>query len=109
MSLEISLGSASNFWVASADNISEGGVFIATRELKPIGSQMEMTIRLPDPFGLVWTTGQVRWIRETAANADAPLGMGIRFESLSEESLRAIRGFLASRPPISLDEAGDKI
>jgi uncharacterized protein (TIGR02266 family) len=100
--LEIGLRSESNFWVASANNISEGGVFIATRELKPIGSQVEINIRLPNPHGVIWTLGEVRWIRETEAGAEAPLGMGVRFEGIGEEAQQAIRGFLATRPPISL-------
>jgi uncharacterized protein (TIGR02266 family) len=103
VSLDISLRSESNFWVASANNISEGGVFVATRELKPIGSQVEITIRLPAPHGLIWTLGEVRWIRETPAGAEAPLGMGIRFDSLSKEAQIAIHEFLGRRLPISID------
>jgi uncharacterized protein (TIGR02266 family) len=100
--LEIGLRSESNFWVASANNISEGGVFIATKELKPIGSRVEINIRLPEPFGLVWTLGEVRWIRATPAGAAAPLGMGVRFESIGEEAQQAIRAFLSARPPLSI-------
>jgi uncharacterized protein (TIGR02266 family) len=101
VSLDISLRSESNFWVASANNISEGGVFVATRELKPIGSRIELTMRLPEPHGVIWTLGEVRWIRETPAGTDAPLGMGIRFDSLNQEAQDAIHEFLEERPPIS--------
>jgi uncharacterized protein (TIGR02266 family) len=101
VSLEIGLRSESNFWVVSANNISEGGVFIATKELKPIGSRVEINIRLPEPFGMVWTLGEVRWIRDTPAGAEAPLGMGVRFDGIGEEGQQAIRAFLAARPPIS--------
>jgi uncharacterized protein (TIGR02266 family) len=102
VNLDISLRSESNFWVASADNLSETGVFIATKELKPIGSKIEITIRLPPPFGINWTLGQVRWIRETTSGSEAPLGMGIRFDPIAPESQAAIRAFLAARPPISI-------
>jgi uncharacterized protein (TIGR02266 family) len=102
VSLEIGLRSESNFWIASANNISEGGVFVATKELKPIGSQVEINIRLPDPYGVVWALGVVRWIRETPAGAEAPLGMGVRFESIADEAQRAIRAFLTARAPISI-------
>jgi len=102
VSLEINLRSESNFWVGSLDNISEGGVFVATKEIKPIGSSIEITIRLPDPHGIIWTLGEVRWIRDTSAGVEAPLGMGIRFQTISKESQDAIRSFLATRPPLSL-------
>jgi uncharacterized protein (TIGR02266 family) len=102
VNFDISLRSESNFWVASAGNISEGGVFVATKVIKPIGSELEITIRLPHPFGIIWTLGQVRWIRDTSSGGEAPLGMGVRFDSIAPESQAAIRAFLGTRPPLSI-------
>jgi uncharacterized protein (TIGR02266 family) len=102
ISLEITLRSESNFWVASTDNISEEGVYVATKELKPIGSEIEITIRLPNPHGLIWSLGVVQWIRETSNAAEAPLGMGVRFQSISKESQAAIRTFLGARAPLCI-------
>jgi uncharacterized protein (TIGR02266 family) len=98
--LAITFGSESHFWTSSATNLSEGGVFIATRELKPIGSEVELTIMLPAPAHPIWLRGEVRWIRQASPNSSAPLGMGIQFRMISEESLRSIAEFLHQRPPL---------
>src|SRR5215831_14371606 len=91
----ITFGSQSHFFQGMTQNLSEGGVFIATTELKPIGTELDLTIELPPPFPSVWTRGEVRWIGETGHAADAPLGMGVQFRMISEESLGTVRQFLA--------------
>jgi len=92
------LRSETQLWGASVHNISEGGLFVVTRELKPIGSELDLTLRLPPPQGAVAIRGVVRWIGENASNHEVPLGMGIEFESLGGDSLRALRSFLAMKP-----------
>ncbi|HEX9296502.1 MAG TPA: TIGR02266 family protein [Polyangiaceae bacterium] len=93
--LSITLRSDSKLWAASAHNVSEGGVFVATRELKPIGAELDLTLRLPPPQGAVAIRGVVRWIGENASDHEVPLGMGIEFEELTPDSRRALRSFLA--------------
>ena len=100
--LAITLKSESQFWVASANNVSQGGVFVATKELKPIGSRVELEVTLPGGFGVVRTVGVVRWIRETSSSADAPLGMGIQFDEIGADALKTIGTFLAARPPLNV-------
>src|SRR5262245_59231905 len=100
--LRITMASASHFWTGTTLNASEGGVFVASKELKPIGTEVEMTITLPDPHPPLWVVGIVRWIRETSSE-EAPLGMGIQFRMISEEALRSIRHFFWKRPPIIVE------
>jgi uncharacterized protein (TIGR02266 family) len=102
--LAITLRSESQFWVGRTMNLSEGGIFVETQELKPIGTEVEVTITLPDPLLPLWAVGVVRWIRATSALAEAPLGMGLQFKLISDEALRTIRGFLWKRPPLQVDE-----
>jgi len=95
--LELSLQSESTIWIGQAANVSDGGVFVATKELKPIGTEVELTIRLPGNLMPVWTLGVVCWIRETSSNAHAPLGMGIQFRLITDEALRRVRDFVRQR------------
>jgi uncharacterized protein (TIGR02266 family) len=95
--LELTLQSESTIWIGQAANVSDGGVFVATKELKPIGTEVEMTLRLPGNLLPVWTLGVVCWIRETSGRADAPLGMGIQFRLIADDSLRRIRDFIRQR------------
>ncbi|HLV22896.1 MAG TPA: TIGR02266 family protein [Polyangiaceae bacterium] len=101
--LGITLESASHFWKGRTTNLSEGGVFVATTELKPIGTEVELTITLPDQRP-VWVRGVVRWIRDTPLGNTTPLGMGIQFKLISDASLAKVRWFLTQRPALHFDE-----
>jgi uncharacterized protein (TIGR02266 family) len=97
--LELTLQSETTIWIGHAENVSDGGVFVASKELKPIGTEVEMTLKLPGESVVpVWAVGTVVWIRETSgSNADAPLGMGIQFRLIADEALRRIRDFIRER------------
>jgi uncharacterized protein (TIGR02266 family) len=102
--LDVSLGSDHNFYSGFAENLSAGGIFVATHLLKPVGSQIEVTIHLPDGPAPIQGTGEVRWIREYNERSDVPPGMGIRFTELDGSAKSAIEGFLAQREPLFFDE-----
>jgi len=102
--LGVSLGSAHNFYQGLAENLSEGGVFIATHTPRPVGELLEFTITLPDESGAITGTGQVRWVREYHEDSDAAPGMGLRFVAISESDLRRIQQFLDHREPLFFDE-----
>jgi uncharacterized protein (TIGR02266 family) len=95
--LELTLQSESTVWIGHAENVSDGGVFVATKELKPIGTEVELTLKLPGTMLPVWTLGVVCWIRETSGRADAPLGMGIQFRLIADDALKRIRDFIRQR------------
>jgi uncharacterized protein (TIGR02266 family) len=95
--LELTLQSESTIWVGHAENVSDGGVFVVTKELKPIGTEIEVTIKLPGNMLPVWAVGVVCWIRDTSSNSDVPLGMGIQFRLIADDALRRIRDFVRMR------------
>lgn len=95
--VSIDLHSRSNFYTGITENISEGGVFIATEERLPLGTRVDLAFALPGGEE-IRTHGVVRWVREPAGNLAGGLGLG--FEELSEEAYLAIREFLESRAPI---------
>jgi uncharacterized protein (TIGR02266 family) len=101
--LEVLLVSEPNIYPGFVENLSEGGVFIATREPLPMGSQLTMMIGLPDGGAPIAVRGEVRWTREPTSEG-APLGMGIRFVDLSFEDGDRIRAFIADRAPILFQE-----
>ncbi len=96
--LELTLQSESTIWMGRAENVSDGGVFIASKELKPIGTEVEITLKLPGDNVLpVWAVGVVVWIGETTDKSDAPLGMGVQFRLIADEALRRIRDYVRER------------
>ena len=101
--LDVTVGSDHNFYAGFAENLSAGGVFIATHKLKPVGSSIELTINLPDGIQ-IRATGEVRWIRVFNEQSDTPPGMGVRFNGLADASVALIQKFLARRDPLFFDD-----
>lgn len=101
--LDVTVGSDHNFYAGFAENLSAGGVFIATHKLKPVGSKIELTVNLPDGVQ-IRATGDVRWIRVFNEQSDTPPGMGVRFDGLADASVALIQNFLARRDPLFFDD-----
>jgi uncharacterized protein (TIGR02266 family) len=101
--LDVTVGSDHNFYAGFAENLSAGGVFIATHKLKPVGSKIELSINLPDGVQMQ-ALGEVRWIRVFNETSDTPPGMGVKFIDVSDDAVSAINGFLARRDPLFFDD-----
>jgi uncharacterized protein (TIGR02266 family) len=102
--VDVSLGSDHNFYSGLAENLSAGGVFVATHCVKPVGNEIEFSVYLSEVDRVVKGKGEVRWIREYNEHSDVPPGMGIRFIELAEGSAEAIEEFLARREPLLYDD-----
>lgn len=102
--LDVSVSSEHNFYAGFAENLSEGGVFVATHSLKPAGSIIELAINLPESTAPIHVRGEVRWIREYHEGSGLPPGMGIRFIDLGSEAAHAINAFLSHREPLFYDD-----
>ncbi len=101
---EISLGSDHNFFTGFTNDISDGGVFVATVNLMPIGTQVDLAFSLPGG-PRIEGKGEVRWVREfDDRNPDAFPGMGIRFTDLPLPDVTAIHGFTQQREPMFFPE-----
>ncbi len=99
LDLEISLTSETHVFVGLTGDISTGGVFVPTYQLKPIGSLIDIEFTLPT--GLVQAKGEVRWIREQSDYA--PPGIGIAFLELPTEDRERIETFCRLRSPTYYD------
>jgi len=79
-----------------SENMSTGGVFIRTVNIKPVNTSMALKIRLPDNNIIITCKARVAWTNEPAhpKKHSLPAGMGIQFIGLSLNNLQAIRNFL---------------
>jgi uncharacterized protein (TIGR02266 family) len=102
--LEVSLESESNFYMGLTENLSEGGLFIATHLVKPMGTKIEVSFKLPHVPQAIKAMGIVRWTREYSETSDTMPGMGVRFDSIDPQHVEQIREFLAARAPLFYDE-----
>ena len=104
LEVDIGLLSDSYFYAGLSQDVSRGGLFVATYQPKPPGTRMSLYFVLPDGH-TVSANGIVRWTR--AASDDLPPGMGIAFERLEERDLRAITRYCQKRAPLYHDIEDD--
>ena len=103
--LEISVNSESNFFNGFSENISEGGLFVATYNYKKQGDTMEIEFSLPDGGDPIQIKCVVRWTREYNPMCPEMIpGMGLQFINLSPWAEDRIHHFLEnSRDPMFVD------
>ena len=99
--IELEFTEDTHFYAGLTQDISQGGVFIATYRLLPVGSNLELAFDLPDGTRIK-TRGEVKWLRENASNGARP-GMGVAFSNLPEDTLHAIDRFCRERPPLYME------
>jgi c-di-GMP-binding flagellar brake protein YcgR len=68
-------------------NISEGGLFLASEQLKPIGSKLHFEFRVQDGGDTISGYGIVRWIE---SDPEKRKGMGIQFVEINPEGQKII-------------------
>ena len=95
---------ATNFYTGFVEDISCGGLYVATYNLQPIGTSIELSFTLPNKHR-VQVPGQVRWIYDPIEldDEDCP-GMGIIFEGLKPEDKKQIETFIQKRSSLFHDE-----
>jgi uncharacterized protein (TIGR02266 family) len=101
IALEVALSGDSEFFAGISGDIARGGLFVGTYRTLPIGESVELTFSLPNG-AVIHTHGRVRWAR--AASTGAAPGLGISFESLSDEDKAHIEAFCAERAPLYHDD-----
>ncbi len=64
------------------ENLSSGGLFIATQRPLPPGTMLRMEISNPDTRQLIKLKGRVMWDRHVSISSTERRGMGIQFEDI---------------------------
>ncbi|HMJ12940.1 MAG TPA: TIGR02266 family protein [Polyangiaceae bacterium] len=105
LEVDIGLLSESYFYTGLSQDLSRGGVFVATYQLKAPGTRVSVYFVLPDGHA-VSADGVVRWTRD-AGSEDLPPGMGIAFENLPERDVTAINRYCHNRAPLYHDIEDD--
>ena len=94
-----------NFYTGLTQDISTGGLFVATHRLRQVGDRITVTFTLPGRTERIAVETEVRWIRSLPhPSADAPVGMGLRFVNLTVEARGAIASFLRHRDSLFYDD-----
>lgn len=96
---EVELGADNDtgFYFGFSEDISSGGLFIATYDIQPRGSSL--SVKATFPGGRTWfKRAVVHWIREyNESTPDIAPGMGVIFERVSTADIEEIEIFMANR------------
>ncbi|HLL55877.1 MAG TPA: TIGR02266 family protein, partial [Myxococcaceae bacterium] len=100
MQASVDMESESNFFQGFSTNLSEGGLFVATVQMLPRGTPVDLHFTLPGGKRID-AKGVVRWTREVNDRTpDIFPGVGVQFTDLPTEAAAAIRSFVSEREPL---------
>ena len=100
---DVDLTSESNFFSGFSEDLSDGGIFIATHAARRIGERLAIAFTLPGIETPIRANVEVRWLRAYDEANDTSPGFGARFVDLSENDKALIHRFLRLRNPLFFD------
>ncbi len=104
VTVQVTLESEHNFFTGLTQDLSKGGLFVATPHMCPIGTLVKLRMVLPTankPFDVLT---EVRWLRPHDLSADGgKAGVGLMFVEMSSEARAAVLAFLKQRDSIYFD------
>lgn len=100
--LEVTVTADATTYLGFTENLSSGGVFVATYAQKRIGSKVTIGITLPDGEAIE-VPGVIRWMRQPSGGEGWP-GIGVQFEAVPPQHEERLRKFLSRREPLFYDD-----
>jgi uncharacterized protein (TIGR02266 family) len=108
LEIEVGLETDSNFYTGLTQDISTGGVFVATHNLRRRGDRLVLKFSLPGVSIPFVVDAEVRWLREATSLSDnthaGPTGMGLKFLNPPAQVKAVITSFLKQRESIFYDD-----
>jgi uncharacterized protein (TIGR02266 family) len=100
---ELSAGGPHNFFSGFTQDISEGGVFLATHQVYPIGTEMALTFTIEGTKLNIKSI--VRWVRnpDDFRDGDVSPGMGLQFLEMNENDQSLINKYIANHETLFVD------
>jgi uncharacterized protein (TIGR02266 family) len=102
--IEVTVTGPHNFFRGFTEDISGGGLFIATHQFYPIGTEFNLTLIIGNDELTV--LARVAWIRESSnplMPADTEPGMGLQFVYAAPDQRCIIEEFIKKKEPIFFD------
>ena len=105
---EVSMESGSQFFTGFTKNISAGGLFMATHDVRELGTLFRLRFRIPEIGRDFDMEAEVRWVcPPNPHRPEQTPGMGVRFLDLPEKDRRVLDNYIAGRETIFFDEDDD--
>jgi uncharacterized protein (TIGR02266 family) len=104
LEVEVGLETDHNFYTGLTQDISSGGLFVATSIMYGVGQRLRVRFSLPGQNEPITADAEVRWVRDPRAmKTDSPEGIGLRFVELPAEAHAHISQFLSRRDSLFYD------
>lgn len=97
---EVSVEGPHTFFNGFTEDISRGGIFLATTQLFPIGMKMKLSFEIEGEH--VEIDAVVRWSR-SSSNSDLATGMGLQFVDLPDNVVIVFEKFLKKKEALFFD------
>jgi uncharacterized protein (TIGR02266 family) len=105
VAVEVTFESEHNFYTGLTSDLSGGGLFVATLQVRPVGERIQVRFTLPGSKVILDAVTEVRWVRNTpVAGGGGEIGMGLRFLQLAPQAKEAVKNFLTQRESLFYDD-----
>ncbi len=102
--VQVDFATEHNFYTGLTQDLSGGGLFVATHQIRRLGELVSVRLHLPGSGRAFEILTEVRWVRERDLSPGMGMGMGLRFLQMSPEAKAAIRAFLGKRESLFFEE-----
>lgn len=96
----LTMRSDDNIFMGFSENISQGGVFVATPEAFEIGKVLTLHLHLPSMSKPITALAEVRWTRPGQPDNDVLPGVGCQFVRIEGTGDEVLRDFIETREPM---------
>lgn len=94
--LQVEFLYADGYFELTTEDISQGGLFIATDHFLPVGERIRIVLHLPGSAPAIKAVAEVRRVVEKAEPGQ-PIGLGVAFVDLDDGTRELIREYVVSR------------
>ena len=104
VTVTVTFDSEHNFFTGLTQDLSHGGLFVATTCLCAIGERVQVKLTLPTSPVPIDALTEVRWVRmHDIPGGGGKAGLGLMFLQMSPQGKQAVKAFLAQRESIFFD------
>jgi len=101
VAVDVTFESEHNFYTGLTQDLGGGGLFVATRALRPVGECVRVRLTLPGSTEVLDAIAEVRWVRSAETAEGAP-GIGLQFLQMSANTKQAVKAFIQKREAMVL-------
>lgn len=96
LTVQVGMRGANSVYLGASKNISDGGLFVATTDPRPVGDHFPVEFMLPNDARPVNCVVEVMWIRRNdgTLRAGEMAGMGLKFLALDTKDQKRVATFI---------------